>query len=133
MKKALRAAIILPILLAPLYASAAFSFNFSFGSGPSCTNAVCYIGAMVIDLINGVLVPVIFAIAFIMFLWGIAKSYIIHGDDEGERSKGHQLILWGVIGFAVMISLWGLVNVVATTFGLNQGPGSVAPQYPTSY
>lgn len=130
MKKAISAAILVPALLAPLYASAAWSLNFSFGNGPSCTNAICGIAVTFIDLINGVLVPLIFAIAFIMFLWGVAKAYIIHGDDETERSKGHQLILWGVIGFAVMVSLWGLVNVVATSFGLQ---GVTAPPTPTSY
>lgn len=130
MKKAISAAILVPALLTPLYASAAWSLNFSFGNGPSCTNAICGIGVMFIDLINGVLVPLIFAIAFIMFLWGVAKAYILSGGDADAVSQGHRLILWGVIGFAVMISLWGLVNVVATSFGLQ---GVTAPPTPTSY
>jgi hypothetical protein len=62
-------------------------------------------------------------------LYGIAKSYIFNGGDEAERAKGHQIILWGIIAFVVMISIWGLVNVVATTFGLT---GYTAPPLPQS-
>lgn len=74
---------------------------------------------IIIHIINGILVPVIFAVAFIVFIWGIAQTYIISRGDEAGIEKGHKLILWGLIGFFVMISVWGLVNVVVDTFGLN--------------
>ncbi|MDD2657550.1 MAG: hypothetical protein PHD04_02730 [Candidatus Pacebacteria bacterium] len=91
-------------------------------------NIMCA-ASTVLYIINGVLVPVLFAVAFIVFLYGIAKAYIFsHGDPE-EVSKGHRLLLWGLIAFAVMISVWGLVNVVANTFGLN---GAYAPLQPYS-
>ena len=105
----------------------------SFGSGggvTTCSSTICGIGDTIIYLINDVLVPVIFAVAFIMFLYGIAKAYIFSGGSEAERGKGHQLMLWGLIAFVVMISLWGLVNVVANTFGL---AGYSAPALPRSY
>jgi hypothetical protein len=80
-------------------------------------------------LINSVLIPVLFALAFIVFLYGIAKAYIFSAGDEEGVKKGHKLLLWGVIGFVVIISLWGIVNVVANTFGLS---GSYAPPTPSS-
>jgi hypothetical protein len=52
------------------------------------------------------------------------------GGVEGKVEKGHQLMLWGIIGFVVMISLWGLVNVVSSTFNL---AGIGAPPLPQSY
>src|SRR3989338_982836 len=108
--------------------------NLSFGLGISfgnvCTNTVCQVAQNLLYLINNVLVPVLFALAFIVFLYGIAKAYIFSvGDEEGVK-KGHKLLLWGLIGFVVMISLWGLVNVVANTFGLY---GAGAPVTPVSY
>lgn len=130
MKLITRAALVLPVLLTPLFASAAIGFSFFIGGGSACTNPICAVGMMFINLINDVLVPLLFAIAFIMFLWGVAKAYILSGGEAEAVSQGHRLILWGIIGFAVMISLWGLVNVVTTTFGLNMAP---APQPPTSY
>lgn len=112
------------------------SFGFSWGNGGgggpfgACGTTICGVAQNFIFIINAVLVPLLFAVAFIMFLYGIAKAYIFsHGDPE-EVKKGHKLVLWGVIGFVVMVSLWGLVNVVATTFGLG---GYSAPPTPTSY
>lgn len=110
------------------YSGGIFSTT-GFGGFGSCTggNIAC-IANTVLVIINNILVPVLFAIAFIVFLYGIAKAYIFSlGSDD--VSKGHKLMLWGVIGFVVMISIWGLVNVVANTFGLG---GAFAPPTPTS-
>ena len=81
-------------------------------------------------LINNVLVPVLFAIAFIVFLYGIASAYVFSYGDPDKIKTGHKLVFWGIVGFAVMISIWGLVNVVANTFGL---AGYYAPPPPSSY
>ena len=35
------------------------------------------LGSRVINIINGVLVPVLFAVAFIVFLWGAFKTFIL--------------------------------------------------------
>ncbi|MFA6519795.1 MAG: hypothetical protein WCT41_03185 [Candidatus Paceibacterota bacterium] len=107
--------------------------NISFGLGISignvCTNTLCAVAQNILYLINNVLVPVLFAIAFIVFLYGIAKAYIFSGGDPAKVSEGHKLLLWGIIAFVVMISVWGLVNVVANTFGL---AGYYAPPTPSS-
>jgi len=95
-----------------------------------CTSSVCGVASNIVYIINYILVPVLFALAFIVFLYGIARAYIFSGGDPGKVSEGHKLLMWGIIGFVVMISLWGLVNVVANTFGLG---GSFAPILPTSY
>lgn len=94
-----------------------------------CSTTICSVAQNVIYIINNVLVPVIFALAFIVFLYGIAKSYIFSGGGEEGVKQGHKLLLWGIIAFVVMISLWGIVNVVANTFGLS---GSYAPPTPSS-
>ncbi|MCR4333901.1 MAG: hypothetical protein NUV60_02740 [Patescibacteria group bacterium] len=107
--------------------------NISLGLGVSvgnfCNTTLCAVAQNIIYLINSVLVPLLFAVAFIVFLYGIAKAYIFsHGNADAVK-QGHQTILWGLIAFAVMISIWGLVNVVANTFGLS---GAYAPPTPSS-
>jgi Ni,Fe-hydrogenase I cytochrome b subunit len=106
--------------------------NITFGVsvGNACTTSICAVASNILYLINDVLVPVLFAIAFIVFLYGIAKAYIFSGGDPAKVSEGHKLLLWGIIAFVVMISIWGLVNVVANTFGLY---GVSAPPTPVSY
>ncbi len=82
------------------------------------TTGIYGVAASILGIINGVLIPLIFAIAFIVFLWGIFKYFIASGANPEERVKGKSLLMYGLIGFAVMLSLWGLVNIAVNTFGL---------------
>lgn len=93
-------------------------------------NTICQVASTFLYIINFVLVPLLFAISFIVFLYGVAQKYIFSRGDQGKVEDGHKLILWGLVGFAVMVSLWGLVNVVINTFGL---AGYRSPLPPTSY
>lgn len=88
------------------------------------------VGTFVINTINNVLVPVLFAVAFIVFLWGAFDVFILGSNDEEVKEKGKNLMLWGLIGFFVMVSIWGLVNILTGTvsFGNNTGPSSGTPK-----
>ncbi len=83
----------------------------------------------ILAIINGLLVPVLLAIAFIVFLWGVFKYFVWGADNDTELEKGRGFVLWGVIGFVVILSVWGLVNLLGATFGLS--PGGRAPAFPT--
>ncbi len=72
----------------------------------------------VIAFINGILVPTVFAIAFLVFIWGVFKTFILGGHDEEKQSEGKSLMIYAIIGFVVMVSIWGIVNLVASGFGL---------------
>ena len=71
----------------------------------------------IIGLINVVIVPVIFALAFLVFIYGVVKYFFVHGGDEVKRGEGRQFILWGIIGIVVLLSVWGLVNLLLSTLG----------------
>jgi hypothetical protein len=75
----------------------------------------------IINFINSILVPVLFAIAFIVFLWGVFKYFILGAADEKSRTDGKQFVLWGLIGFVVILSVWGIVTIVGQTLGLQLG------------
>lgn len=143
--KILRSLGLLVLTLAPLAASAQTTvvggvgsggWFFGIGSGSGAgfgglgcgVGTVCTIASQILFLINGVLVPLLFAVAFIVFLWGVADSYILSRGSEEKIEHGHRLILWGILGFVIMISLWGLVNVVSNTFGLAGAPQPGLPQ-----
>ena len=92
-------------------------------------NNVSDAGSFIINIINGVLVPVLFAVAFIVFLWGAFSTFIIGASDGKAKETGKNLMLWGLIGFFVMVSVWGLVNILTGTigFGNNTGPSGGTP------
>lgn len=82
-------------------------------------NSIGEFGDFIIGLINGVLVPVLFAVAFIVFLWGAFKTFIMGANSEEVKEQGKNLMLWGLIGFFVMVSVWGLVNILTGSIKLN--------------
>ena len=72
----------------------------------------------IIGLVNSTVVPIIFALAFGFFIWGVVKYFFLHGDNDTARAEGQQFILWGIVGMAVLFSVWGLVNLLLSTLGL---------------
>lgn len=72
----------------------------------------------IIGLINNVVVPLIFALAFLTFIWGIFNYFIMGGADESKQKEGREFVIWGILGMVVLFSVWGLVNVLLNTFGL---------------
>lgn len=84
--------------------------------------------ASIIGFINSFLIPFIWAIAFIVFIWGVFTYFIAGGASEEQRDKGKQLVMWGIIGFVVMSCVWGLVNLFTNTLDFG---GQNAPAIPT--
>lgn len=75
----------------------------------------------IIGLINTILVPVFMAIAFIVFLWGVFKYFIWGGENETEKADGRKFAMWGIIGFVIILSLWGIVNILMGALNLTTG------------
>ena len=78
--------------------------------------------------INGTLVPLVFALAFIAFIWGMFKAFILGGADEEKQSEGKQLMIYAIVGFAVMVGVWGLVNILTNLFGLQSSDVIILPR-----
>src|SRR3989338_1056826 len=62
---------------------------------------------------NGVntIIIFLFLVATVSFLWGGVK-YISAAGDEEKTKEARQMIIWGVIFLAVMVAVWGFVNIV---------------------
>ena len=66
--------------------------------------------------ILGAVLPVLIALGVIYFVWGVI-SYVIASDEEAKKA-GRDRIIYGIIGLAVIITVWGLVAILRNTFGL---------------
>jgi hypothetical protein len=84
--------------------------------------------AYAIGLINGVIVPTIIALAFLMFVYGVFKYFIQGGGNPEKVQEGQKFVMWSMIGFFVIFSIWGLVNLLVNTFGFG---GASMPKIPT--
>jgi len=65
--------------------------------------------------IQSSLIPIIIAIAFVMFVYGAIRYFLVADSDGGEdsREQGRKLMLWGIIAFVVIVSVWGIVALIA--------------------
>lgn len=68
-----------------------------------------------IDLIRFYIVPFIVSLALVAFLWGVFKLLTAAGDAK-KRQEGIAFITYGIIGLAVMVSVWSLVYLLSSTF-----------------
>lgn len=84
-----------------------------------------------VTFVNGTLVPVIFALAFLVFIWGMFTTFILGGADEDKQKDGKNLMMYAIIGFVLMVSLWGIVNLFADGFGFNAVQQINYPTAPT--
>ncbi len=85
---------------------------------PTSNKTVGDLFAHVTCLIYKTIIPMFFALAMAMFLWGVVQ-YVVNEGDEGKREKGKQFMVWGIIGLTVMVTVWALVAVLGSTFGFD--------------
>lgn len=78
----------------------------------SADKLIANIELYVIDPLIGLL----FALALIMFVWGLAQL-ILNSESEDGRTIGKRHMLWGIVGMFVMISVYAIINVLGNTFG----------------
>ncbi|MFM2383801.1 MAG: hypothetical protein RIQ72_373 [Candidatus Parcubacteria bacterium] len=74
----------------------------------------------------GRLAPFIITLTLLTFLWGMFQ--MVRSGSEESRKEGRQIIVFGVVALFVMVSVWGLVNLLRRTTGLTGA--STAPQGP---
>ena len=83
-------------------------------SAQSIVTIVGTVGTLIVTI-----TPIIVALALLYFFWGLAQ-YILAAGDETKQADGKRIMIWGIIALFVIVSVWGLVQVLNTTFGINQ-------------
>ncbi len=63
------------------------------------------------------LITLLFIIAMLVFLWGIFQ-YVRNGADEAARSEGRRHMIFGIIGFVVMLSAVAILSIARGTIGV---------------
>ncbi|MCI5051052.1 MAG: pilin [Candidatus Pacebacteria bacterium] len=91
------------------------------GSVPD--SVIEFIGRINQYLLNPVIV-LMFAIALVTFIWGMF-SFFGRKDNTEEIEKGKRHMLWGIIGMAIMVSVFGIMNfITSTTIGETTNPAN---------
>lgn len=75
------------------------------------------------------LINLLLIIATLVFLWGVVK-YISAGGDAAKIKEARSYILWGIVGLAIMGSVWVLVRFLQKNVINEEGTGEF-PSYKT--
>jgi hypothetical protein len=105
-------------------------------SQTQCTGSgttLCTIINLIVGYLNQVLVLLI-GLSVVTFTWYVFKYFVKPNENRDEAGK---YVMYSLIGFFVILSMWGLVNILQGTFGLGNStnmPGSwsnVTSLFPT--
>ena len=72
------------------------------------------LGKIAIYIINPIII-LGFVVAVVVFFFGIAQ-FIWKADSDTDRETGKRSIGYGIIGLFIMISVYGILRFVLTTF-----------------
>lgn len=84
-------------------------------SPSSLRDIMCIFVILVLDFI-----PYVVVIAFGAFLMGLVR-YVGNGDNEEKRAAGNKLMIYGIVGFFFMFSIWGILKLFVKSFNLPFG------------
>ena len=80
--------------------------------------------ATVSTVINDKLIPILndvlfllMAVAVVVFVWQVIRYFIL--SAETDRKNAGLYVMYSIIGFFVILSLWGIVNILSGTFGIS--------------
>ncbi|KKU75646.1 MAG: hypothetical protein UY01_C0007G0024 [Candidatus Nomurabacteria bacterium GW2011_GWB1_47_6] len=116
----------LVLVLSPAAAFAAITGNISSCGGGGLSpleQFICKIG----DILN-IIIPILIVLAIVYFIWGVIQ-YVI-SDDEEAKQAGRNRIIFGIIGLAVIVGVWGLVAILTQTFGVEGQQNITFPTTP---
>ncbi len=71
-----------------------------------------------VDIIN-VIVPLLITLAIVLFFFHTGKGIFGDAKDSGSaKADLKDTLFWGVIIIFVMVSIWGILNIIGSEFNL---------------
>lgn len=81
-----------------------------------------------ITVADKVIVPFIFFIAFLMFVIGVFRFFILDSHTEEGRTAAKSLVIYAIAFFVFAIIFWGIINMFTSSTGI-QGKEQPVPDY----
>ncbi len=78
------------------------------------------------SLILNPIISLMFAISFAYFIYGGVKFLSLDVGDK-ERKDAQMAIFWGIVGMVIMFSVYGIINFVLGTFGIDKSAVQYIP------
>ena len=63
------------------------------------------------------LILVLFAVAILVFLYGVLE-FLLNQSSEEKKTTGKDHMLWGIVGITIMLGVWTILGFVLNTLGI---------------
>jgi ABC-type phosphate transport system permease subunit len=70
----------------------------------------------ILDNIVNPIILLMVVVSVVVFLWGVFQ-FIRNAESSEERKKGGLHILWGSVGLFIMVTAYGILNLILGTIG----------------
>lgn len=117
MKKYLQTGLIVAATFAPM-------FVFAQAAQPEVFAGIARtLGALIYTL-----VPVISSLALLAFFWGLGQYLFNFGEgDDKKQKQGRNLMLYGILVIFVMVSVFGIAQLLRRAFGISGDTNAPTP------
>mgnify|MGYP001558029711 CR=1 FL=1 len=68
-------------------------------------------------LILNPLITLAFAVALLVFFWGVVE-FIRSETADAKRADGQKKIVYGLVGMFIMFSAYGIIQLILDTLGI---------------
>lgn len=75
------------------------------------------------------LVPFAVGVAVLVFFWFLIK-FIVNADKADEKSKSLAGMGYSILALFLMVSIWGVIGLLGSMFGIGQGGNVPIPGVP---
>lgn len=73
------------------------------------------IGKINTQILNPI-IAIMFALATVYFVWGVAQ-YIWNPESDEAREKGRSVMIYGIIGMTIMMSVFAIMRFIISSIG----------------
>lgn len=85
------------------------------------------------QFINKYVIVFLYAVAFLIFVWGVFRYFTLESSNEDGRAKARTLIIYSVIGFVLISAFWGILALLIDTIGITDGSSADVTPLPVHY
>lgn len=78
---------------------------------------------------SDVLIPFLFAIAFLALVYNTVRYFVIGGNNEKAQESARSLALYSVYAFLFLICLWGIVSLLTNTLFGTEAQAPIQSDY----
>jgi hypothetical protein len=82
-----------------------------------------------IGSILALLIPILIALALVIFFWGLVMYIWAGGGDEAKK-QGRNIMIAGLVSLFVMVSVYGIISLAQNALGIGSDTNIEVPKFP---